>query len=150
MNRDLFSSCMVMVSRNSIKPSGHVSLAVNFMVWSMELMYCRKIFLCSTCCRTKISSTYLFYNLGAFCTVLSALGQSLPCIKWQFLDFLRTHGHFCTFLWNCPGNKKYVLCRQNPSSFMMLCTDIIVLCWSSWSWPNLYFIILWLDSLRLR
>ena len=29
---------------------------------------------------------------------------------------------------NGPWNPKYVLFRQNPSSCMMFCTDIIVLC----------------------
>ena len=68
------SSCGVTsLSRNGMEPSCLVSSVVRFMEGSTELMCCRNSSFCNCCSITKMSPTYLFYNLGGFIADVRAL-----------------------------------------------------------------------------
>ena len=49
-----------------------MSSTVNLIASSVVFICCRSFSLCSVCCITKVSSTYLFYNLGEFSIALRA------------------------------------------------------------------------------
>ena len=55
MDRVLFSSGIMIVSKNGIDPSGHASSTVNLMALSIELSVAGS-FLCSNYCITKVTS----------------------------------------------------------------------------------------------
>ena len=72
MDRVLFCSGVMVVSKNGIEPPGHVSATVNLMELSVEFMCCRTSSLC-TCCMVKVLLTYLFRNLVQLSAVHNAL-----------------------------------------------------------------------------
>ena len=80
MGRVLFCSGITTVFRKDTEPSGPIFSTVNLGAWSMVLIWYRKFSLCSVQCITKVSSMYLFYNLGGFYTVLRA--TSTKCSKY--------------------------------------------------------------------
>ena len=53
---------------------------MTLIAWSMLLIWCRKFFLCSVHCITKVSSTYLFHNQDGILTVLRA--TSSKCLTY--------------------------------------------------------------------
>ena len=153
MDRVLFRSGVMMVSRKSTESFAFVSSTVNFMAMSMECMCCRKLSSCSTYCITKVSSTCLFHNPGGFFTVLRALTSKASMTKLVTIGV--TWNPWLPTLSACRtvlGIWKYLLCRQNPNRCMMWCIDIIVLCWCYVSCSNLCLItsMAWLTGTEVK
>ena len=66
------------VSRNGMEPSSLGSSVVNLMEGSKDMICC--------CSMTKVSSTYLFHNLGGSQLMLRLCVQSTPCINLLLQD----------------------------------------------------------------
>ena len=71
--RDLSGCCITKVSKNGMDPSALVSFVVNWMRGSKLLICYRNFSLYDVSITTKVSSTYLFHNLGGCSAVLMAL-----------------------------------------------------------------------------
>ena len=66
------------------------SFSCELMVWSRDLVCCRKFSLCSLCCITKVSSIYLFHNAAGLAAGPMFSIQRHPLINWQLLFWLGT------------------------------------------------------------
>ena len=122
----ILGSGVVIVSSNGIEPSGHVSSNIDLIAWSMELMFCGS------------SLYFLFFLWQRYCPYIfsriwigSLQFQGLPAKIGNYWTDWGSLSYPLYLLLNISLKKKYMLCRQNPSSCLIFCTDNIVFCWSA-------------------
>ena len=78
---------IINTSRNGMDPSSLCSSRVNWICWSIQLMWSREALLCDDSKMVNVSSTNLFQKYGGCGAVLMAFSSKFPYISWQQLDW---------------------------------------------------------------
>ena len=137
MDRPSSTSGLTIVSKKGMDPSSLLSSTVNLIAGSTLLMSCRKSCLLTSLWMTKVSSPYLYQNLGSEEQYLKLFVLSTPYKGWLQWGLLgNPWPHPQPVQRNGLGMRSKVILRQNSNKRIMSLMPITVLSLRVWSFSS--------------